>query len=102
MALLRVKEIMTNQGVSGVELSRILGVTPATVSNIVNGTHFPKPDLLKSIASALEVDIRELFVPTKESQPLDIIAKEKHRIISNIEGYQSEINRELQELKSII
>ncbi|WP_420572296.1 helix-turn-helix domain-containing protein [Kordia sp.] len=44
-----------------------MDVTPASISNIVQGNSFPKPELLLKIAQTLDVDIRELFYPTKES-----------------------------------
>ncbi|UJH91684.1 helix-turn-helix transcriptional regulator [Antarcticibacterium sp. 1MA-6-2] len=55
---------------TGKDLAEKVGVSPVAVSNIASGNSFPKPDLLKSIADALDVDIRELFNPTKEA-PLE-------------------------------
>lgn len=63
--MLRLKEVMKEKGITGKELSEMVGITPASVSNIANGNHFPKPELLKQIAEVLDVDIRELFIPTK-------------------------------------
>ncbi|GAA3638935.1 helix-turn-helix domain-containing protein [Flavivirga jejuensis] len=64
MSILKLKELLKEKGISGKDLSEKVGVTPASISNIVQGNSFPKPELLKQIAKALEVDIRELFIPT--------------------------------------
>ncbi len=65
MDLLRIKELQLERGLTNVALSEKVNVTPATISNINKGNNFPKPELLLKIAEALEVDIRELFYPTK-------------------------------------
>jgi len=66
--MLKLKEILKEKGKTGKELAELVEVTPATISNIINGNHFPKPELLKQIALVLDVDIRELFIPTKEEK----------------------------------
>lgn len=70
MNILRLKEIMAEQGVTGKELAEKIGVTPASISNIVQGNSFPKPETLIAIASALDVDVKDLFVSTKEAEAL--------------------------------
>lgn len=72
MQLLRLKEVLKEKGVTGKTLSEAVGVTTASISHIVSGTHFPKPELLKDIADYLEVDIRDLFIPTKEVETIYI------------------------------
>ncbi|MBK8391349.1 MAG: hypothetical protein IPL23_19540 [Saprospiraceae bacterium] len=62
----------------------------------MNGTHFPKPELLKAIADVLDIDVREMFIETKESSQTSL------DIISNIERKVSEIGDQLQKLKEII
>ncbi|MCW1148042.1 helix-turn-helix transcriptional regulator [Flavobacterium lacisediminis] len=64
---LRVKEIMTLKGISREELANKVGVSMTTISNISTETNLPTIDLLLQIAEALDVDIREMFVPTKGS-----------------------------------
>ena len=71
MNLLRLKKIQEERGLSNVALARKVNVTPATISNINKGNNFPKPELLKRIAEALDVDIRELFNQTKGAAPLN-------------------------------
>jgi transcriptional regulator with XRE-family HTH domain len=68
MSILRLKEILIEKGISGKDLAAKVEVTPASISNIVQGNSFPKPDLLIKIAEVLDVDVRELFVPTKETE----------------------------------
>ncbi len=66
MNILRLKEVLTEKGVSGKELALKLGVSQNTISNIVKGYNFPKPTLLIGIAKVLDVDVRELLISTKE------------------------------------
>jgi DNA-binding XRE family transcriptional regulator len=65
MDLLRIKELQDQIGLTNVALADKVSVTPATISNINKGNNFPKPELLLKIAKVLNVDIRELFYPTK-------------------------------------
>lgn len=62
--ILRLKEVLKEKGITGKTLSDKVGVTPTSISHIVKGNHFPKPELLLSIADALDVDVRELFTPS--------------------------------------
>jgi transcriptional regulator with XRE-family HTH domain len=72
MEALRLKEWMRAKGISGKDLAKRMNVTPATISNIANNNHFPQRDLLYKLAEELDIDVRELFNPTKEdsSEPL--------------------------------
>nr|WP_299486123.1 helix-turn-helix transcriptional regulator [uncultured Allomuricauda sp.] len=65
MTVLRLKEVLSEKDMTGKDLAAAVGVTPVSISNIVQGNSFPKPDLLLKICSELDVDIRELFHPTK-------------------------------------
>jgi transcriptional regulator with XRE-family HTH domain len=65
MAILRLKEIMNLKGVSRDELANGVGVSATTISNISSEKNLPTIQLLLKIAEALDVDIRELFIPTK-------------------------------------
>ncbi len=66
MNILRLKELLGEKNMSGKDLADKVGVTPASISNIVQGNSFPKPDLLVKIAEQLDVDIKEMFYSTKE------------------------------------
>ncbi len=68
MSILRLKELLNEKGISGKELAEKVEVTPASISNIVQGNSFPKPDLLIKIANVLNVDVRELLTSTKPTE----------------------------------
>lgn len=63
----RIKEILVIQGKSQVWLSKKLGKTTTTIASICNNKTQPHLKDLKKIAHYLDVDIRELLVPTKKS-----------------------------------
>jgi transcriptional regulator with XRE-family HTH domain len=67
MEILRLKEIMNRKGVTREELASKVGVSMTTISNINSEKNLPTINLLLQIAEALNVDIREMFVPTKGS-----------------------------------
>lgn len=66
MAILRLKDIMKEKGVSREDLANKVGVSMTTISNISTEKNYPTIPLLLSMAEALDVDIREMFVPTKD------------------------------------
>lgn len=59
--ILYLREIMKLNRVTSVELASRLGVTKATVSYWINGRFFPTADALEKIASALGVEVWQLF-----------------------------------------
>lgn len=65
--ILRIKELMQLKEVSREALAESVGVSVTTISNICSELNYPKVELLPLIAEALDVDIRELFIPTKPS-----------------------------------
>lgn len=65
MAILRLKEIMKEKSVSREELSQKIGVSMTTISNISTEKNYPTFPLLVIIADALDIDVREMFYPTK-------------------------------------
>ncbi len=62
----RVKEVLVIQGKSQVWLAEQLGKSTTSVAAICNNKSQPHLKDLKKIAMILDVDIRELLVPTKE------------------------------------
>jgi transcriptional regulator with XRE-family HTH domain len=62
----RVKEILVIKGMSQKELAAALDKNPNTITAMCNNKSQPHLKDLKKIAELLEVDIRELLVPTKE------------------------------------
>ncbi|SFF42494.1 helix-turn-helix domain-containing protein [Flavobacterium xueshanense] len=65
MAILRLKEIINIKGISRDELANKVGVSATTISNISSEKNLPTIQLLLKIAEALDVDVREMFMPTK-------------------------------------
>jgi transcriptional regulator with XRE-family HTH domain len=67
MEILRLKELMAQKGMSREDLANKVGVSMTTISNINSEKNLPTIHLLLQISEALDVDIREMFVPTKGS-----------------------------------
>lgn len=82
MEILRLKEILKEKGMSGKDLAEAVKVTPASISNIVQGNSFPKPELLKSIADTLEIDIKDLFNSTIKSDMETIYIKKDDTFVA--------------------
>lgn len=57
----RLKEVLSEKGVTSAELAGRVGVSKATVSNLINNKTMPSLDTLKKIADALGVEMWELF-----------------------------------------
>ncbi len=66
MSILRIKEILKEKKITGKELVERIGITETSLSRIIKGDQQPRFDLLLQIAETLDVDIRDLFIPTKE------------------------------------
>ncbi len=61
----RIKEILVIKNISQKELAVKLGRSANTIASICNNKAQPHLKDLKRIAQILDVDIRELLVPTK-------------------------------------
>lgn len=57
---IRIKDLLKEKGISQKDLADKLGITVVGMSKILNGN--PKVDTLEKIASALNVEIWELFI----------------------------------------
>lgn len=62
----RLKVVLAEKEMTYKELAELVGKTPNTISRICNNDSQPTLKLLREIALALDVDIRELLVPTKK------------------------------------
>jgi transcriptional regulator with XRE-family HTH domain len=69
---LRVKEILAQRGITLKEISNKAGISASNLSNYLNGNISPTLDTLKKIASALNLDVVELF---KEKEDVELYAK---------------------------
>lgn len=74
MDKLKVKEIAKAKSVTITELAEKLGITQETLSRTINGNN-PKLETLKKIAHELNVDVRDLIKPTKESKEIPLFIK---------------------------
>ena len=73
MNIFRLKDVLREKGVSGKDLALMVGVTEASISNLSKGDSIPRKQLLIDISKALDVDVRELFVSTKEPNKVDLL-----------------------------
>ena len=62
----RIKEVLVIKGLSQKWLAEKMGKTQTAVTSMCNNKSQPHLKDLKRIAAILDVDIRELLVPTKE------------------------------------
>ena len=62
----RIKEVLVIKGMSQKELAARLGRNPNSITTMCNNRSQPRLKDLKRIAEILDVDIRELLVPTKK------------------------------------
>jgi transcriptional regulator with XRE-family HTH domain len=64
--MLIIKEVAKEKGYSITSLAEKLGMTQVSLSRIINGN--PTVDTLKKISDVIGVDIKDLFVSTKEGE----------------------------------
>lgn len=62
--MLDIKKVIKKKGYTVTSLAEKMDMKQVSLSRIINGN--PTTDTLQKIADALDVDIRELFEPTKE------------------------------------
>ncbi len=64
--MLIIKEVIKDKGYSVTSFAEKIGMTQVSLSRIINGN--PTVETLEKIANALDVDVRDLFNPTKEAE----------------------------------
>lgn len=57
----RIKELRLKCGLKQSSLAELVGLEPRSISRIESGYHFPKDEHLLKFASALQVDVKDLF-----------------------------------------
>lgn len=67
----RIKEVLKDQGRTQTWLAEKIGKSYVVVTNYCNNNSQPSIKVLRKIAIALDIDIRELLVPTKVMKPND-------------------------------
>lgn len=63
--MLRLDEILKAKGISNSKFAHMIGVSETSASAFKSGKTKPKFDTLVKISEVLDIDIRELFKPTK-------------------------------------
>jgi putative transcriptional regulator len=63
----RLKEILEERGMKQVFLAEQIGMTPATMSNLINNRHQTNIEIAFKIADILKVRIDEVFIYEKDS-----------------------------------
>lgn len=81
MKILRLKELLKEKRVTGKQLADMVGVSQPAISEFVTNKSHPRPELLLKIATALDVDLKDLFISTKpQKNPKEIIGTIKDAI----------------------
>ena len=63
----RLKAVLAELDISHKELAIRVGIAPNSVTRICNNEFQPTLKLLREIALALDIDIRELLIPTRNT-----------------------------------
>lgn len=66
--MLRIKEVLKAKGITAKELAAKIGISEGALSLAINGN--PTVETLDKIASALGVEVSELFVPSNSKEGL--------------------------------
>jgi transcriptional regulator with XRE-family HTH domain len=78
--MLRIDEILKEKNISNLEFAEMLDVSPTSASAFKSGRTKPKFDTLVKMAEVLDVDIRELFHPTKGGELLNGFVQYKDKV----------------------
>ena len=79
--ILRLKEVLKEKGITSKDLALKVNITENALSMIINGKRQPRFELLIEISNVLDVDVRELFIPTKEDEQETIYIQTKEGLI---------------------
>ena len=64
----RIKEVLKEQGRTQTWLAEKIEKSYVVVTNYCNNNAQPSIEVLRKIAEVLDVDVRELLIPTKEDE----------------------------------
>ncbi len=88
MGILRLKELLKENELTGKELAERVGVSKTSISQIITENQQPRFELLVDIAKALDVDVKDLFNSTKpEKEPKEMIQD----LISTLEDLKDRV-----------
>lgn len=62
----RIRDIRKKNDLSQEQFAELIGIDPNSVSRIECGVHYPSLDTLEKISTALEVEMRDLFIFNKK------------------------------------
>lgn len=65
MSINRIKAVLAENGIKNKWLAKELGKSESTISNWCTNESQPSLETLTEVANVLDVDIRELLIPTK-------------------------------------
>lgn len=86
---LRLKELRKSKSLTQEQIAEKVGIEPVNISKIERGMHFPQPDKIEKFASALDIDIKELFnfghIQDRQELVISIIESLNHLGIKEIE-----------------
>lgn len=57
----RIRELRIKKGLKQSDLAELVALEPRSISRIESGHHFPKDEHLQKFATALDVDVKDLF-----------------------------------------
>ena len=57
----RIKELRKEKGLTQENLAELIGIEPPNISKLEKGNHFPQPENIEKIATALNVSVKSLF-----------------------------------------
>ena len=63
----RIKEVLDEKGIKQIWLAEKLGKSFNTVNSYVQNRQQPRLEVLNEIALILDIDVRELIMPTKDN-----------------------------------
>ena len=90
MEQLRIRELLKEKNMTGKQLSEKVGISTVSMSNIVSGNSFPRPEVLKRISKALGVQLRDLFTTEGAAEPIYIKKGDNYIRIGEINLDQNE------------
>lgn len=93
----RIKDILSEKGMTAKELSQIVNISVVSLYNIINGKQEASANTLKSISSALSVPFWQLFVsPNDINNELEALIKHKGQF------YEAHTIKELETLIDLL
>ena len=90
MDFLNIKKMIKSKGFTYESLGKEVGLTKTSIARIANGDQTPNFDMLYKIANTLDVDIRDLFKPTKDKKMVGVVLfNDKEYFIRDVQDLQS-------------